>query len=236
MLSSSLTQEEHQLLSPFKSLYYGKSVQITCPLRQTIIISGNYLLVIWLFTPSRKYIATLFKGELALVTIIFYVIPFIHIVIVRRNLLNFPHQILTHLPGTIHNTPAFNSASLQVQSSLQPSISPSSHVLGVYDWKWSSLNCAFIQTLVQISVHSPVHRPVHGPVQSPQSSFYTYPALNTCNHSLHGSLYSVDWTTGLEYWTGLLDSPLTPKYQVKWSFQQLVVLECNYVPSHVRKR
>ena len=25
-----------------------------------------------------------------------------------------------------------------------------------------------------------------------------------------GSVYSLDWTTGMDYWTGLLDSPLTP--------------------------
>ena len=30
-----------------------------------------------------------------------------------------------------------------------------------------------------------------------------------------GSLYSVDWTTGLDYWTGILDSPLTPKIAYK---------------------
>ena len=28
---------------------------------------------------------------------------------------------------------------------------------------------------------------------------------------IQGSLYSVDWTTGLDYWTGILDSPLTQK-------------------------
>jgi hypothetical protein len=27
-----------------------------------------------------------------------------------------------------------------------------------------------------------------------------------------GCHYLLDWTTGLEYWTGLLDSPLTPQY------------------------
>ena len=26
-----------------------------------------------------------------------------------------------------------------------------------------------------------------------------------------GSVYSLDWTTGLDYWTGILDSPLTSK-------------------------
>ena len=26
-----------------------------------------------------------------------------------------------------------------------------------------------------------------------------------------GCIYSLDWTTGLDYWTGLLDSPLTQK-------------------------
>ena len=30
-----------------------------------------------------------------------------------------------------------------------------------------------------------------------------------------GSLYSLDWTTGLDYWTGILDSPLTPKIAYK---------------------
>ena len=31
-----------------------------------------------------------------------------------------------------------------------------------------------------------------------------------------GCIYSLDWTTGLDYWTGLLDSPLTPKILQIW--------------------
>ena len=29
---------------------------------------------------------------------------------------------------------------------------------------------------------------------------------------LYGSLYSLDWTTGLEYWTGLLDWSTAPNF------------------------
>lgn len=42
------------------------------------------------------------------------------------------------------------------------------------------------------------------------------------------TIYSLDWTTGLDYWTpGLLDPPLTPKYSNKMVvLHQLAVLEC----------
>ena len=36
-----------------------------------------------------------------------------------------------------------------------------------------------------------------------------------CRALIKGSLYSVDWTTGLDYWTGILDSPLTPKNSIQ---------------------
>ena len=36
----------------------------------------------------------------------------------------------------------------------------------------------------------------------------------------YGSLYSLDWTTGLDHWTGLLDSPLTSKLR-KWGCSRL---------------
>ncbi len=68
-----------------------------------------------------------------------------------------------------------------------------------------------------------------------------------------GSLYSLDWTTGLDhwtgpldwttgldYWTGLLDSPLTPQIPTKMSYfsavdsprLQLCPLLCQYILSN----
>ena len=37
-----------------------------------------------------------------------------------------------------------------------------------------------------------------------------------CRSFNKGCLYSLDWTTGLDYWTGLLDSPFTPKQWLEW--------------------
>ena len=42
-----------------------------------------------------------------------------------------------------------------------------------------------------------------------------------------GCIYSLDWTTGMDYWTGLLDSPLTPKILQIWL--NLTLRLCQFV-------
>ena len=39
---------------------------------------------------------------------------------------------------------------------------------------------------------------------------------HTEGNTIHGSLYSVDWTTGLEYWIGLLDWFCTCAFRNTW--------------------
>ena len=69
-------------------------------------------------------------------------------------------------------------------------------------WKFRNTSlvhtcCCSVQNQVHNRVHNPVHSPVHSPVQSPESRFCTYP---TSEHL--GSLQSLDWTSGLDWWTG----------------------------------
>ena len=42
-----------------------------------------------------------------------------------------------------------------------------------------------------------------------------------------GSIYSLDWITGMDYWTGLLDSPLTPNTNLKY-FNDHYSVVCPY--------
>ena len=57
---------------------------------------------------------------------------------------------------------------------------------------------------------------------------YTYPRQQESiikDYVLLGCIYSLDCTTGLDYWTGLLDSLLTPKVaQISAKFSSPVVL------------
>ena len=52
----------------------------------------------------------------------------------------------------------------------------------------------------------------------------TQTVYNTIERNINGCIYSLDWTTGLDYWTGLLDSPLIPKMAVL----NLAILELCY--------
>ena len=84
-----------------------------------------------------------------------------------------------------------------------------------------------MHTHKELYIHNVIIKTVHGGAHTyPQGSAHAYidgimhehdaTCPGMCFHSkwysIWGCHYSLDWTTGLDYWTGLLDSPLIPKH------------------------
>ena len=87
---------------------------------------------------------------------------------------------------------------------------------------WGQHRSMCTHSIDDLLPHAPLHCAATG--EMVKCSWYVIQNKNTKVPSkcvdvrweiYEGSLYSVDWTTGLDYWTGILASPLTPKIAYK---------------------